>query len=1118
MNKIYLILGFSLLLAILPNTLFSQKVNLTIRVLQVGNAGFSSDGARGNGVFNFYINHKNNNLNTNRDQPCITTSGTNEDREVNITFSPFALNLDPQEPRFNLIFSTHNERKGGSDPCTPRDKRRNKDIHIVDDTILFRIDEERFNPGVFSEPILLENFSKDTRAYAIIQLRYSIPPPDLAAREPSQGLVCSDRIFALKTNVPLNRKNGLQYVWEYFVEGDTIQIPNSIYESCIENCEEIEKSEENISPQIPFDTCVARCGDPIIILKNWRKFKVSLEDRISFKLIDILDTLFRQNQRIKFRVKAISMETASPYREFDFVDFSPIPPTFSSIQSSPSCQAIPNGSIEIKGIEGFAHNDTYLYILQDKLGQTESGCNPIADSTGCGGVIANGLINSSTILIENVPVGEYSLWLANSGASFGTCFSSTDITVAAHPNLEVSLITKEISCQGAQDGQITLEIQEGFGEITSRLIHVESNQKMDSHQGVYTNLGPGLYRIEVKDGCNQSIREFIEIVEPRQVKAEFVLESVTCLNPGNGLLSVLAKEGSGLYNYELTLDNQLLVKLDSASATSFVVNDLSPGNYTLKVRDTKKPFCEGIDTSFLIQAPKPLGIAQINTQDVSCFLGQNGQIKVQAQGGIGLYIYTLIHDKDSLRFQNESGVFEGLPAGNYYLEVMTSLQACNDFIRYPNPIVIHQPDPVLISHTKQNIPCPGANQGVIEITINGGNAPYRYKWEKFIDNQWNSLALSSPKVENIPGGIYRVIVQDNTNCSYTSEEIEILEPDFLEITKTNVLRESCEAIFATLELQAQGGTPPYTFLYTPRDTTLYKELTQDTPLASGSYQLRVMDQQGCISDYPQLLEILPNSISVKAEVHPVCFQKRDGKILVEANGGSAPYVYGLAINQGNQFQTSPNFTNLAAGVYSIIVRDSRGCTGALTVEVPKRPEEPEPRFLVATKENTLDTLVVKEVSVPKPDSIIWHFDPATIILVEDANAPQIQFEEPGIYSLGMTAFFGSCSYRVDKTLNIQPFDSVPAIKNPEAFEVIQKIGIFPNPNNGEFEVRIEMARPQILALLIMNLKGDEVYRQHWDEVARLEKRIVLKSLANGTYILQAITDNDAREIRLIVNQ
>lgn len=1114
-----------------------QRVNLEIRVLKIGNRGYEpGESRKGYGSFRFYLGEysESNRTNLFKQDICFTTQGTHEERELDRVSAPYPIDLDLQDASTNgsvdIVFVSHNERRNNSSDCSVNSGGGNneKDKYEVKNTFTFELNN--ILPGVFSEPKWLENRTGGTYAYALVQIRYSMPQPNLAERVPETGLVCSDRPLRLQTNVPLNIKGNLRYVWEYYVEGDTFQVANPSYEACVQSCTEL--AEE--FPETNLETCLQDCGSPLNTLQNWQSLDTTNEDKITFILAEVLDTIFRQNQRVKFRVKAISMEMESPMLEFNYIDFSPVPPTLGEITISPSCPNASTGSILIEGIKGFtAQGDSsFLYILQEGFGKDSATCDPrIRGDNGCASVVDFGLLDASKVLIDSIPRGEYSLWVGNPGESVGLCFTSLNVSIPAEKELGINLTKTDVSCQGAMDGTLTIRPLNGVGGILDSLKDRDTGSLIGANQGIYEGLAPGFYEALLYDECGQEAREIIQITEPKRVQASFEIESATCLSPGNGALLVQinnapnsdASSSSGRYDYQLFREGELIARLDSTSADTWQVEDLALGNYRLAIKDAKRPTCPGFGSSFEIKPPFPLNFAEPEIRPISCFGGSDGAIQIEAAGGVGLYTFILKKlNPDTTTYQNESGFFENLLAGIYTLELKSGLLGCRDAILYPDTLVITEPNEVGIAYEVQNLTCEGDKNGAIKMQVHGGNELYTYTWEKLIGGSWNSLASSTPVLENLSGGLYRARLQDLVaGCTYTSDTILVFEPEPLEITELGILRESCEAELATLSLKAQGGKPPYNFTFAPTSELAneYTTLTADTQFAVGTYFLKVIDSLGCEGLLETPLEILPNAISVQVDIVPACFQKSDAKITVQASGGVPPYLYGLSVEEGNNFQPEPSFEGLTSGIYSLTVRDRRGCIGSQQVEVPNRPDEPEARFLVATRENALDTLIVKEVSVPKPDSVNWHFDPATIILsLDDPFSPEIQFAQPGTYQMGMTAFFGNCSYRVDKTLNVQSYDSLPNIPNPNAFEIIEELGIYPNPNNGVFEVKVKMSRAQILVLMITDLEGKELYRKRWEDIDRLDERVSLGSIPSGTYLLQVLTDNDAREIRIVVSQ
>ena len=96
--------------------------------------------------------------------------------------------------------------------------------------------------------------------------------------------------------------------------------------------------------------------------------------------------------------------------------------------------------------------------------------------------------------------------------------------------------------------------------------------------------------------------------------------------------------------------------------------------------------------------------------------------------------------------------------------------------------------------------------------------------------------------------------------------------------------------------------------------------------------MQVLDANLCTSSIAQL--IVPKADTLKAllsRTNATCKGAADGTITIKASGGIPPYSYNL--NNGT-FQSVRKFTGLMAGLFSGMVKDSKGClSGVVTIRV-----------------------------------------------------------------------------------------------------------------------------------------------------------------------------------------
>lgn len=127
-----------------------------------------------------------------------------------------------------------------------------------------------------------------------------------------------------------------------------------------------------------------------------------------------------------------------------------------------------------------------------------------------------------------------------------------------------------------------------------------------------------------------------------------------------------------------------------------------------------------------------------------------------------------------------------------------------------------------------------------------------------------------------------------------------------------------------------GGSPPYTYSI---DGTNYGSSSSFNSLCAGSYDLWVMDTDGCSSSdqvtlvEPTSLVLTPSSTDVS------CNGGSDGIVGILVSGGTPPYSYSWSTGG-----TNPTITGLTAGTYTITVTDDNGCQEILDVIV----NEPTP--------------------------------------------------------------------------------------------------------------------------------------------------------------------------------
>jgi len=208
--------------------------------------------------------------------------------------------------------------------------------------------------------------------------------------------------------------------------------------------------------------------------------------------------------------------------------------------------------------------------------------------------------------------------------------------------------------------------------------------------------------------------------------------------------------------------------------------------------------------------------------------------------------------------------------------------------------------------------CNNVSTGKIAIEMTGGTPPYTYAWD-------TTPIQTGPTATNLAAGVYTVVVTDAKGCTYTIRST-VPEPPALSVVanQTDVICRGTSTGTATIDVH--GGTAPYTYAW---DTTPIQTGQTATNLVAGVYTVVVTDAKGCTTtenftiNEPPALSVVANQTDV------MCRGTSTGTATVDVHGGTAPYTYAW---DTTPIQTEQTATDLATGVYTVVVTDAKGCT------------------------------------------------------------------------------------------------------------------------------------------------------------------------------------------------
>ncbi|MBK8845182.1 MAG: SprB repeat-containing protein [Bacteroidetes bacterium] len=206
------------------------------------------------------------------------------------------------------------------------------------------------------------------------------------------------------------------------------------------------------------------------------------------------------------------------------------------------------------------------------------------------------------------------------------------------------------------------------------------------------------------------------------------------------------------------------------------------------------------------------------------------------------------------------------------------------------------------------VSCNNASDGSVDLTVNGGIAPYSFNWSNGSTNE---------DINNLSAGVYKVIITDAVSDT-DSIEITINEPPALIIITDSIINPPCYGISnGSIYISVAGGVGNYIYNWSGGQTT--EDINN---LGAFDYTITITDDNGCqVSDLytiiqPSLLNLIVDSIN-----NQTCGQANSGNIFISVSGGAAPmnYIWSDGSSDNDRIGIPP-------GTYFVTATDQNGCS------------------------------------------------------------------------------------------------------------------------------------------------------------------------------------------------
>ena len=540
-------------------------------------------------------------------------------------------------------------------------------------------------------------------------------------------------------------------------------------------------------------------------------------------------------------------------------------------------------------------------------------------------------------------------------------------TIFAHPNMRIQIVDMSNNVLGAinsgaipHDNAWHLVSSKNLGKIDpngNRRVKIQF-LNMESNSTGNDFAIDDIYVYQIPESCAQTITRTVVIPSGQEFKGSVLsVTNVDCKDNATGKTTLKVENLRG-GNYTVQISPSHIARTGAGYTTpinsnTFEITQLQKGNYTITFRYTPAHSGLGsgcvVTTTLQVTEPTQIGLTATQTVPAMCSNNNVATVKLTATGGTGTgtYKYEYYDANNVLKAGPQtSNIFTGVAPGVQNKFKVIDANNCSLTITMG---IADVPAKKTVSFTLEATDCyANDQQGEVKVRITDGNGNYRVKIGagNLVSPTTNSVTHSFTGLRQ---GNHLVTVEDGYGCQATGT---IVIYPALNYTLKTTHQGSCSGAQGKIEVTARGGDGNIRYYFKKVGGTLSGPHTSGTfpiPSFSESSQTWVVYIQSARCEKTETVTI--NNVSAPTgftlqTVTPTCTGGENGSIVV---GGLAqagePYRVevwhpdgGVRTQTGVTNNTPYTYTNAKAGLYTVTVRDTYGCSVSRTVRVGEMPD------------------------------------------------------------------------------------------------------------------------------------------------------------------------------------
>jgi gliding motility-associated-like protein len=217
---------------------------------------------------------------------------------------------------------------------------------------------------------------------------------------------------------------------------------------------------------------------------------------------------------------------------------------------------------------------------------------------------------------NNLAAGSYTITITDANG----CIKPITIVIQEAPIFTINPVVTNISCFGANNGSINLNLIGGLAPVTLTWSDGSTSGT------VRNNLLPGVYSVSISDGTPCYINRTFIIVEPQPLVLNATVQNaLDCFNASSGAINLVVSGGTPPFTY-----------VWSNAAITEDLSNIPNGNYSVLVTDSRGCIKTA---SFTVTRPLPLTLVLDQDSQVNCATGTiTNLFKANVSGGMPPFV------------------------------------------------------------------------------------------------------------------------------------------------------------------------------------------------------------------------------------------------------------------------------------------------------------------------------------------------------------------------------------------------------------------------------------------------------------------------------------------------